>query len=191
MTTRHVLSIVFGTILLFVWNAVSWMALPFHNNSLTNIPEAVIQVDSMRSLMPESGVYHYPGMPTDFSGPAMERVEAQLAKGPRITLMVYKNEPTSLFDPKTFGISLIINAMTVFFTYLLLVKMAIQAPKGIMTACLLIGLVAVLLSDISQMNWFMFPLGYTLVNALDKLIAFGLLGLLFSMYTFKKPNHAG
>ncbi|MEM6726328.1 MAG: hypothetical protein AAF598_19960, partial [Bacteroidota bacterium] len=79
----------------------------------------------------------------------------------------------------------------VIFAYLLVVKMAVQKPKGIWITCLLAGVLAVLLSDVSQMNWFMFPLGYTLVNAMDKMIAFGLLGLLFSMYTFKKPNHAG
>ncbi|MEM6725756.1 MAG: hypothetical protein AAF598_17075, partial [Bacteroidota bacterium] len=82
MTTRHLISIVLGTIVLFVWNAISWMALPFHNKALTNIPETALQLETMKTQMPESGVYHYPGVPANFSEEAMAEVEQQLANGP-------------------------------------------------------------------------------------------------------------
>ncbi len=187
MNKRALLSIIIGTIILFLWNAVSWMALPFHANTLKNIPDTVMQPSIMKKEMPESGVYHFPGMPTDQTPAAMSEIEQKLQEGPRITLMVYKNSPTQLFDPKTFLFSLLVNFLTVIFTYLIIAQIGIQGNGKIFLSALMIGVIAALVSDISQMVWYMFPVDYTLVNALDKIIAFGLLGLLFGLYTFKKP----
>ncbi|GEM_PF-4753532 len=39
---KKITTLTIGTLILFVWNAVSWMVLPFHSNSLKNIPESVV-----------------------------------------------------------------------------------------------------------------------------------------------------
>jgi len=183
--TRTIVTIIIGTLLLFIWNAISWMALPFHSQSLNTIPDGALQNETLQQSMPESGVYHYPGLPEDNSPETIAKIENQLSKGPRITLMVYKNEPTKLFDPSTFVYSLFINLLTTVIAFLLVSRIQTKSFMSILGASILIGLVSVLVSDVAQMNWFMFTLDYTIANAIDKLVAFALLGLLFGMYTFK------
>ncbi len=183
---KKIITIVLGTVILFVWNAISWMALPFHSNTLTNIPEAAIETGTMRELMPSDGVYHYPGLPENDSDQSIKSVEEKLADGPRITLMVYKSGPTAFFDPMQFMGSLLINLITVVLALYVISQMNTANLNSIVLTSIGIGLISAVISDFSLMNWYMFPLDYTLVNVFDKVIAFGLLGLLFRYYTLKQ-----
>jgi len=187
---KTIISIIVGTILLFVWNAVSWMGLPFHSQTLNNIPDGALQLENMRNSMPESGVYHFPGLPEGAHARTMNQIENELKEGPRITMMVYKSGSTEFFDPMSFLMSLIYNLITVGLTYILISRLANKSMSNILTSCLIIALVSAFVSDFGLMNWYMFPLDYTMVNVLDKIIGFGLLGLLFGLYTFKQRETA-
>jgi len=190
MNKREIISIIIGTILLFIWGAVSWMALPFHGSAMNNIPEGAIDTEELKKLMPESGVYHLPGMPEDNSEAAMKKVEDQLEAGPRITMMVYKNAPTKLFDPKDFIIGLIYNLFTVLLAFFVISKLRNKDLKSIMMASLALALLVIVIADLSMVNWFMFPMDYTFANIIDRVVSFGLLGLLFGYYTFKADQKA-
>ena len=74
MDKRAIISVAIGTIVLFIWGMVSWMVLPFHGNSLNAIPDGALDTQEMKNLMPESGVYHFPGMPEDNTEAAMKEV---------------------------------------------------------------------------------------------------------------------
>ncbi len=191
MNKKAIISIIIGTIILFIWSAVSWMVLPLHGNSLKNIPEQAMEMDKLKNLMPESGVYHYPGMPEGNSEEEMKAVEDYLAVGPRITLMVYKNGPTKFFDPKDFIFSLILNFLTAFLTFFVISKLGSKDLKSILLATMAIALLVIVIADLSLMNWFMFPWDYTFANILDRIVAFGLLGLLFGYYTFNPGDVEG
>lgn len=64
-----------------------------------------------------------------------------------------------------------------------------KSLKRILLTTTLVGLIIGLASDFPQMNWYMFPLDYTLVNVSDHVISFFLVGLLFSLYTFKMDTN--
>jgi len=185
---RKLISVFLGGLMLFMWNAISWMALPFHGDSLQNIPDSAINSKVLQEQLPADGVYHFPGMPGGVNNKSLSEIEEQLASGPRITLMVYKSGSSELFNPNTFLINLIFNLISVAILIMLLNRLAEKSFKNILTSLLMIGLLIGLMSDLPQMNWYMFPLSYTLVNVFDHIIALGLLSLLFSYYTFKKQT---
>lgn len=189
MKRKTIITLVLGTLLLFLWNAVSWMVLPFHSQTLNNMPEGVVDLEKISESDMESGIYHYPGFPADNSQEAMGELAKQLEMGPRVPFMVYRSEPTKLFDPIQFLWSLIINLLTVVLAYYLIKGLAIKTKKSILVYSLLIGLVIALVADISLLNWYFYPLDYTLINVLDRLISFGLIGLLFGYFTFKNASN--
>lgn len=141
-------------------------------------------MDEFRNALPESGVYHYPGMPHDQSEASIDKVNEDLKKG-RITMLVYKKEPTSLFEPSAFAGGLLLNFLTAVLTFLVVSRLQDKSFQSVLMTCLFIGLMVVLVKDFSLMNWFMVPLDFTLAYVFDIVIAFGLLGLLFGAYTFK------
>lgn len=87
---QKLISIVIGALILLIWNALSWMVLPFHSNTLNNIPETSFDSKLLQNSLPKNGVYHYPGLPENDSSESMQAMEAKFKEGPRITLMVFK-----------------------------------------------------------------------------------------------------
>lgn len=190
MSKRVIISIILGTIILFVWNAVAWMVLPFHSSSLKEMPAASVNMmDEFRKSLPESGVYHYPGMPKNDSPEYLQKVEKTLENG-RITAMVFKKEPTKLFEPSAFLGGLLLNFLTVLFTYLVVSRLQYKSLTPVLITCVLLGLICSVMTDFSLVNWFWYPLGYTMANVFDILVSFGLLGVLFGAYTFKSKDVA-
>ncbi len=191
MKNRIIVSIILGTFLLFIWNALSWMVLPFHSNSLSNIPDSAIDMSHLQNTLLKDGVYHYPGLPDTSSPESLDKIESKLKAGPRITLMVYKKGSTNFFEPSQFLWSGVINLLTVITLLFTLIKTKHHQLKPILIFCMLIALLLILINDFGQMNWHLFPLDYTLANVVDRLVSFGLLGLLFGLYTFKNYQHGG
>lgn len=182
---KTIITLVLGTLLLFIWNAVSWMALPFHSQTLNSLPENVMDMEALKQSGLASGVYHYPGFPETQTPETMAAMEQIVQSQPRIPFMVIKKEPTSLFDPVQFFWSLMINLLTVVFAYYIIKRLSSKNRKSIILSALALGGIVALIADLSLMNWYFFPLDYTLANLLDRVVAFGLLGILFSMYSFK------
>ena len=86
---RKIVCLIAGTLILFVWNAISWLVLPFHSNTLNSIPDNVINTVLFKELLIKDGVYHYPGFPKEATPIALSEMEKIIETGPRITLMVY------------------------------------------------------------------------------------------------------
>ena len=86
---RKIVSLIAGTLILFVWSALSWMVLPFHSNTLNSIPDNAINAELLKEHLTKDGVYHYPGFPEEKTPQALKEMEKRIETGPRITLMVY------------------------------------------------------------------------------------------------------
>jgi len=191
MRIRIFFSVLIGTILLFVWNAISWTALPFHTGSVNNLPAAALDTANIQQIVPYDGVYEYPGRPEENTLENWAQLEEQVARGPRITLMVYKAGSSKLFDPKTLITDAIIDFLTVVLLLIILANLQDKSTASIWSTCVLIGAIIGLISDFAQMNWYLFPLDYTIAKVFDHLIAFTLLGLFFGSFTFKKQEITG
>ncbi len=185
---KKIITLIIGTLAIFIWNAVSWTVLPLHSNSLNNIPDSVIDQQTFKSQLPESGIYHYPGLPEDYSEESIERIEKKLAEGPRITFMAYTNGSTKLFEMKAYAFNLAFNFISVLLLLFIVSKQHLKSLPNVLVTTISIGLLISFMSDLPQMNWFMFPLNYTLPNILDHLVSFTLLGLIFGSYTFKTKS---
>jgi len=182
---RIIISLIIGTLILFIWNALSWMVLPFHSNSLNSIPDNAINTELLKEHLTKDGVYHYPGFPKDGAPQVINEMENRIKTGPRITLMVFKSGKTELFSAASFLGSILINFVTVLLLYSLIHFSRVQTTKTILLMTLLIALIIGFASDLTQMNWYLFPLEYTVLNMADHSIPFLLVGILFSKYSFK------
>ncbi|KUG24787.1 hypothetical protein ASZ90_005401 [hydrocarbon metagenome] len=182
---RKIVSLIAGALILFVWNALSWMVLPFHSNTLNSIPDNAINTELLKEHLTKDGVYHYPGFPKDDTPQALKEIENRIETGPRITLMVFKSGKTELFSAVSFLGSIAINFVTVFLLYSLIHLSRVQTTKTILLMTLFVALIIGFASDLAQMNWYLFPLSYTILNMVDHLIPFLLVGILFGKYSFK------
>ena len=49
-----------GGLIVFVWSAVSWMVLPFHNKSINFFTDSALVVHALENAAPSSGIYLIP-----------------------------------------------------------------------------------------------------------------------------------
>ena len=110
---KHILAVLLGTVVLIIWSAISWMGLPFHTQQLNTLPESAATALKQEATSMESNIYHYPGL----EDPDLAQ---KVAEGPRIPLMVYVAEGTSLFDPMDFLKRLFFNLVTALLIFLVL-----------------------------------------------------------------------
>lgn len=183
---KQIITVILATIALFIWNAVSWMALPFHSNTLNTLPESVFNGSLLQQELGQDGIYHYPGLPESGGADEMESLLAKLKTGPRIPLMVYVNGETSFFSPADFAFSFLFNMLTVVLLVFVVFRLKVKSAKSILTTCLAMGLLTGFMSDLPQMSWFLYPLDFTLVNVLDHMVSAFLTGLIMAFYTYKK-----
>ena len=182
---RTVITVIIGSLILLIWNAISWMVLPFHEQSLNSIPESAINTELLQEKLTNDGVYHFPGMPAENTEAAMAELESKIAQGPRITLMVFKAGGTPFMDPLNFLWDFIYGAIVVLLIIGIIKRFTDKSMKNILRTTIGIGLVVGFMTDLPLMNWFMFPLDYTVANLIDYIISMGLLGLFLGSYTFK------
>ncbi len=168
---RKVLAILVSGITIFIWNAVSWMVLPFHSSMLHTIPDSAVEVILNEGLPSDRGVYHYPGLDDP-------NLTQKIEVGPRIPLMVYYPEGTSAFNPIDFIKSLLFNLLSATLLFLLLSKMSDISTSGILKVSVVLSLLIGTMSELPQTSWYLFPIEFAVVNMLDYLISLILAGLL-------------
>lgn len=168
-----------ATIALFIWNAISWMALPFHGQMLRSLPEPAFQAIKKDGLIPQNGIYHYPGL----DDPEMiQKVEA----GPRIPFMVFVSEGTAAFDPIDFVKSFFFNFISAGLLLFLLSKLADHSMINILSVSIVIALLVGFMSDLPQTSWFKFPLAFAIINMVDHIVAFILAGWLLRKFALQE-----
>lgn len=181
---KYITSVLISTIILFLWNAMSWMVLPFRTDNLINIPDNAFQQDSLKKHITIDGVYHYPGIP-DNSAESINTINEKLNSGPRITMMVYKSGPTELFSPIILLYSFVFNLLTAFLSIYILTKLTAKNKLSIIVTSVIIGLIICVAEILPTATWYLFPLDYIIIEIFDTILAFALTGIFFSLYTFK------
>jgi hypothetical protein len=172
-----IIAIILGTLALFIWNAVSWMVLGLHDNTLKNIPESVVEAGDMKNAMPEPGVYHYPGLAEDAD---WEAVTQKMQEGPVISLLVFLPEGTTPFSPKSFLISFLLNLLAVGMAayFLMQTKLSSFQSKALFVG--LLGVFAGVVVELPTGSWYGFPAFYLTIQMIDYIVGWFLVGAILA-----------
>lgn len=167
MNTRQLLAALVGAIVMFFWGFVFWAASPLPFVIMKNTEQEESFVASIPTHFPESGVYFFPGMPSDHTDQAaLDDMMKRHVDGP--IGMVFVRTPG--VNPMSFGV------MGVGFLHFLgmcllgvflVGKCALILPSylhrlGAFTA---IGVISSYSIDLSQPIWFHLSWSYYLMHA--------------------------
>ena len=182
MTKTIAVGAVLGGIVLFVWSAISWMALPWHNMTFASFAdeEAVTAVLFENASGP--GVYLLPNPHAEGRNPSEEEMAAMM-KQP----FLYGSVQPGGAPPmgRAMGFSFLGNVLAAgLMTWLLLQtkgKTFVQKVKFVKLTALFAALVAVLPNWI----WWGYPAAFIAVTFLDLMIGWGLAGAAIAWATRK------
>lgn len=173
MIRTLLLGVVAG-VLLFVCNAISWMALPYHTESLNAFPGSPAVVEEFLATLPATGVYHYPGHSDD-----MEAVVAKMKDGPVVTSMVFRKEGVDAMSPMKFLWSFLLNAASGIVAAMML-RQAHPTFRGLLGRAFFVaglGVFATAAVIGPEWLWWSHPTDFATLAALDILVPWTLIGL--------------
>lgn len=170
-----------GGLVLFLWGAFSYMALPWHATTLNKFTDETVVSQTLTANAPESGMYilpnpHKPG-PETAEGQQAGKEDAmnRMMRGPFLFAAV------SLTGTREMGQALLLNVAGNLFSALLATWLLLQtapAPYGCRVGFIVtIALAAAVIAHYPSWIWWRFSTVYMLVECADLLIGWTLAGL--------------
>lgn len=188
MIKKVILGAVVGGVILFVWNSVSWRALPWHNNTLMAFNNEADLVDAVKARADTSGVYILPnphrqpaGLSADEAAVAEARSKELYEQGFLMFATVHAGAPKSM------GLqmikSLVLQILTAGLVTWMLIQTSIKGVGGCIGFALVFALAVSTFVYLPQWNRWYFSAGYTFVAVADALIGWTLVGLALARIT--------
>ncbi len=171
MTKRILLSSLLGGLVMFIWGAISWTALPWHHWTFNSFKDSAQVSQIIKTNTSQSGMYLLNTEPT--------AENPQSTAKPLVFASVFQPGMSSSMGPYLIG-GLIIQIIAAF-----LVSLLLNMTRGLSYAArvgfvVLFGLAAFVSTELPYWNWFHFSTSYTLVSLLDLLIEWFLGGLVIA-----------
>jgi hypothetical protein len=174
---KSVLGVLVGALAFYVWGIVCWMVLPFHERTFKTLPEETLITDTLKTVIPDAGLYAFPSMPIDTPN-AADAWSERYMKGPT-GLLLYSPGGTRYLKFSMTMIGFLIDLALAALTMVLL-SLCRDRVKGIVARAALLALVGVIVAfavHAPYWNWLHFPLSFTLVAVFDSIVGFLILGL--------------
>jgi len=172
---------VIGGVIYFVWTNISWMALGWHNAYKKPVPNESAVAEVIRSEFPEEGLYFIPWHDKDGDP---EVLQQKMETGPFAFMMI---QPKGMsFNMGAFmGRSFLLNClMAMLATWLLLHTSGLSFCQKV-GFVIGVGLCGSSWMVFANWNWWGYPNTYLIVNILDLIAAWTLVGLGLSKFVVK------
>lgn len=180
---RPVIAIVVGTIIIYVYQAFSWMVLPVHNDTFKYSARQDTLLDQLDKHLEEPGAYRFPAADNHTEAASkgddhkkMNEVSGE-HQGPYA--QVFYVARGFEMNPVKFAVGFLSQLFSVFFVVLVLSAVRDRLTtffQRLWLVMLLAGLI-ILQGPVANLNWMDFPWHYVKGTILDILIGWFLAGV--------------
>jgi hypothetical protein len=188
---KNIISTIVCTIILFGWQAISWMVLPFHSDTLKYTPNQDAIIEVLSANLSENGLYGVPG-----DDPSREQTMEEMEAGWNKML----NKPWALvlyhtaFEGMTAtgmmgGIMLNLVAVVIGIILLNASRPEQRTFGSIFGIVMLLPAFCIFQAVLENANWWGFPWHFLKGTIFDLLIGWSLCGV-YLAWRYKKPNTA-
>lgn len=178
---RKLLAGILGGFAFFAWSSLAHMLLPLGETGVKEIPNEQALLASMKTSIPERGLYLFPGtgLPADASraqkSEAMNANFQKIATGPSGLLMYHPARPVSF--PRLLLTELGTNVLQLLLAVFLLGQASLTSFGARWWFITTAGILAAISTNVSYWNWYGFPTNYTLAYTFTILMGFVFAGL--------------
>ena len=192
MMRSLVLGAVLGGVVAFVWSAVSWMVLPWHDGSMKSFANEAEVAQVLLDNATSGGMFMLPGTPPGYaqmSGAEKQAAEAAIAQkksdGPYLYGVVWRRVREDM--GRQMGVALLFDVLAALLVTMLVMRTGGMSWGGrvmfVVTVALAVGLIAV----VPNWIWWHYPSNYVIVTMADVLIGWTLAGMVIAKVAAPKP----
>jgi hypothetical protein len=174
---------VVGGVLMFIWSAVAWMAVPLHTSTIRTMANEDSVITAMKTGMDRKAVYMFPARPVSGEQAAVDAWTRKSQQGPTGTVIYNPAGYSGMMLPEM-GIGLLDCILTAMLAAWLLSR-STAAKSGYFARvmfCGTLGLFICLAVHIVNWNWMMYPVDYTTGWVADTLVGWVVGGIGISAF---------
>jgi hypothetical protein len=180
MLTSILLAAAVGGVVVFVWGAISWMALPWHHATYSPFTDEEAVVRALEANAPVTGVYGIPqgecrGLTPEEKAAKRAAMMERMKRGPLVLAVVVRRGMAGMGPHlvRGFVIGVVVSGLL---AGLLTQSVATGLPSRALFVAFA-GLSGTLAVRLNEWNWHGFTTRYTVVNIVDGFVGWFLAGL--------------
>lgn len=182
---RIFVSALVGAIILFVFQALSWMMLNIHQDSFKYTPAQDEIMAMLNDQNLEEGLYYMPGVDKSVTTPEEEQAFHESNAGKPWVMLTY-HEKMDMSMASNMGFGFLLSFLICLVISLVLVNVQADGFGVRMFFVLAMASLVVLGGPLTEANWFKTPNHYLSGQLLDVILGYGLAGLWMSWWTGRK-----
>jgi hypothetical protein len=176
MAIRTIIGGVCAGVAMFIWGAVSHMALGLEESTIKEFPDEEPVISTLKANIKEPGFYGFPGMLLPKGATKEQTAEAEkkwtekYQAGPR-GILVYRPDGEQALSPKQLGLQFVAETIVALIAAIALSQaVALKSYVGRLAFVTMLGLLPFFMINFPHWNWYGFPTDYTLIQLADKLL---------------------
>jgi len=184
---RRLLAAIAGGIVVFVWSAVSHMALGLGSAGIRTIPNEERMAQAIRGVVTEPGLYFFPGLdPSRKMTPEEERAWTERYRRGPSGLLVVQPGGREPMEPTQFVVELLADILAAGVAAFVLAGLGgpLLARAGTVG---LLGVFEWADLSVSYWNWYKFPTVYTGAALVEQVVGWTLAGLAMALILRARP----
>ena len=184
---RRLLAAIAGGIVVFIWSAVSHMALGLGSAGIRTLPNEERMAQAIRGVVTEPGLYFFPGMdPSRKMTPEEERAWTERYRRGPSGLMIVQPGGRDPMEPTQFVVELLADILAAGVAAFILAGLGgpLLARAG---AVGLLGLFEWADLSVTYWNWYKFPTLYTGAALVEQVVGWTLAGLVMALMLRPRP----
>ena len=187
---QFVIASVVGAILVFVFQALSWMVLPIHTDSMRYTPAQDSLLSMMSRHLPADGVYALPFLPPEKMEDPDEQQKFSASTAGKPWALVQYHQASTEMSGGMLGMGFLLDFLAVALVVCLL---GLAGPRlttfgGRFLAVMAFAGFTVLQSDLMSWNWWSTPGHFLKGEVLDHLLAWAVCGVWLGWYLGRKKG---
>lgn len=192
---KLIISTTVGALILFLWSAISWMALPIHHQSLLYTPAQDTILKIINNNIDKSGTYMLPAADNrdvEMWDPEYEKENQRIMEenqGKPFAMIFYVKEGMQM-DARRFIVGYVFECFSVLIAVIILLAAGDKLKSFYMRwwIVMLLAVIICIEGYLMNWNWMSYPWHYIKGSIVDQLIGWGLCGIWLAWYLHVKGN---
>lgn len=173
--TRQIIAILVGAILMFGYQAMSWMVLPIHTNSLKHTPQQDSLMAVLSGNLQEEGLYYLPLAAPGTSEKDAQAIHETNEGKPWAIVEYHPVQQTNM--GKSMGVGFFLSLLAIAIAVFIISRGNYPSFLSRFMLCVVLGLFVSLQGELTDWNWWQTPVHFMSGVLLDHLLGWAIVGI--------------